>query len=307
MRAVILLTALAIVLTACGACGTGSGSKKPSSSRAPSGQEQPVKLSGLCFSPFLEQGAIGPGEVTPEQVATLLDVIKPYTRGVRTFSSTGIGPEMVAAAKARGLYVAAGCDLSTDPAYNEAEVSGLVELARGGGIDLAVVGEEALYFNMMSEEQLIGYIKRVRETGVPVTTSDTWGVLIGHPRVIAECDVVMANMFPYWELQSIGKSMDYLDSCYLKTKKASGAKKVLVETGWPSEGETKGKAVASPANAASFLSRFLEWADSKDVDYYYFEAFDEPWKGTREGAVGAHWGIWNDLMQLKPGMAEVLD
>lgn len=307
VRAAGLIAALVFVVAACGACGSGSSGAKPSSSQAaPRHEEGPVKLSGLCFSPFLEQGATAPAGVSREQVAALLDVITPYTDGIRTFSSSGIGGDMVAAADARGLYVAAGCDLSTDPAYNETEVAALVELANTGRVDLAVVGEEALYFNMMSEAQLIEYMKRVGETGVPVTTSDTWGVLIGHPAVIAECDVVMANMFPYWELQSIGGAIEYLDSCYRKVKKAAGDKDVLVETGWPSEGETKGKAVPSAANAARYLSEFTTWAESEKAGYYYFEAFDEPWKGTREGTVGAHWGIWDAAMQLKPGMARVL-
>ena len=53
----------------------------------------------------------------------------------------------------------------------------------------------------------------------------------------------------------------------------------------------------------------------KGYDYYLIEAFDQPWKNTGEGAVGAYWGLFDatghpkfgftGLLAQLPGMARL--
>ena len=244
--------------------------------------------------------------LTEARIAALLDTVSPYSDWVRTFSSTGVCAGIPALAKAKGLKVAAGCDLSSDPAYNEAEVNGLVALARSGKIDMAVVGEESLYFNFVSEPQLLDYIRRLKATGVPTTTSDTWGELLGHPAVMSECDVILANMYPYWENVDISQAVAHVDWSYQQVVKGAPGKEVIIDTGWPTAGDQKGAAVPSQANANYFLANFIAWANARQVPYFYFEAFDEPWKAKHEGPVGSHWGIWDNNGQMKPGVQGIL-
>ncbi len=258
------------------------------------------KLSGLCFSPYVRGSPAGDDTIGRGTIARLLEVIAPHTRGIRTFTSLGSGLESARLARKAGLVVAAGCNIESDAGANEAQVEGLMDLCRSGYADLAVVGEETLYFGFADEAALLGYMRRLKTTGVKVTTSETWGELIGHPAVIAECDVLLANMFPYWEKVPVSKAVEYLDSCYRKLRNKSRGKKIVVETGWPTAGETRGEAVAGPENARAFLEGFRSWARANGVEYYYFEAFDEPWKARSEGAVGAHWGIWRSDGRLKP-------
>ena len=35
------------------------------------------------------------------------------------------------------------------------------------------------------------------------------------------------------------------------------------------------------------------WAETDDVEIFYFAAFDEDWKVSAEGDVGAYWGLWD--------------
>ena len=265
----------------------------------------PERLGGLCFSPYLEEDPTRGGNVSPQRIASLLDTIAPYVQRIRTFCSTGDWVDVPRMATARGLSVAAGCDLYTDRAYNEVEVAGLVEQAGTGEVDLAVVGDETLYNDALTEDELISHIRRVKATGIPTTTSDSWDELLEHPRVVSECDVVVVNIYPFWEGVAVGDSIDYLDSCYRRVKEASGGKEVIVETGWPSGGEANGYAVPGPENAAYYLACFLKWAGARGVDYFYFEAFDEPWKTDREGSVGAHWGIWDSDGLLKESVKQI--
>lgn len=303
----LLLVALSLcastVVTSCAR--TRDAANRPADNQAtgPSGDATAaIKLSGLCFSPFVTDSPASGATITPELIDGLLTTVAPHTEGIRTFSSSGIGLETARLAKAKGLRVAAGCNIEGDEAADDAQVQALIDLCRSGYADLAVVGEEALYFKFVTEAKLIEYMRRVKTAGVKVTTSETWGELIGHPSVIRECDLLLANMFPYWEKVDITHAVEYLDRCYKKLEASARGKEIVVETGWPTEGETTGKAVASPTNARKFLEGFSDWAAANKVGYYYFEAFDEPWKATREGAVGAHWGIWQSDGQLKPSM-----
>ena len=53
---------------------------------------------------------------------------------------------------------------------------------------------------------------------------------------------------------------------------------VLSEIGWPSGGGTFGSSVASLSNLEYFANDFLCTFRDLPIEYYYFEAFDEPWK-----------------------------
>ena len=74
---------------------------------------------------------------------------------------------------------------------------------------------------------------------------------------------------------------------------------VIGEVGWPSEGRTRESAVATTANEALFLRRFLAYAEQQRLEYFVMEAFDQPWKAAAEGKVGAYWGVYDADRQQK--------
>jgi len=268
---------------------------------APSCGQPASQLSGLCFSPYLNSN---PRQAGP--VVDLLGEIAPHTEGIRTFGSTGVWAEVPPEAERLGLYMAAGAGLYDNKKYNASQVAGLVKLAKTGAVDLAVVGDENLMSNTVGEDELISYIKQVKATGVPTTTSDGWAELLAHPRVVSAVDIVIINVFPFVQGVSLDRAIEYLDSAYRKVKAKAGTKEVMVETGWPSAGESRWKAVPGPKNAARYLSDFTAWARSNGVRYFYFEAFDEPWKSKTEGSVGGHWGLWDNDGQMKQYARSVL-
>jgi exo-beta-1,3-glucanase (GH17 family) len=98
-----------------------------------------------------------------------------------------------------------------------------------------------------------------------------------------------------------------VNSAYRKVKAKAGSKEVIVETGWPSAGESRWNAVPGSKNATRYLSEFTSWARSNGVRYFYFEAFDEPWKSRTEGSVGGHWGLWDKDGQMKQYARSVLN
>jgi hypothetical protein len=204
------------------------------------------------------------------------------------------------------MKIAQGCWLSKDNKSNDTEIQNIIDASKAGNVDIAVVGNEVLYRKDMTEKQLLEYIKKVREAvpeKVTVATTDTYDELLKHPNIINAVDLVIVNIYPYWEGIGIEKNMSRLQETYKNLKAIAGGKEVWIgETGFPSAGDKIKDAVPSVANAAKYFSEFTSWADKNKVKYFYFEAFDEKWKELYEGKAGSHWGVFTSEGKLKPGM-----
>jgi exo-beta-1,3-glucanase (GH17 family) len=240
-----------------------------------------------------------------------MQIVAPYTQWIRTFGTTDGLEKAGLVARSLGLKAAIGAWLGRDLAANEQQITNLINICKAGQCDLAIVGSEVLLRGDLSEAQLIDYIKRVRQAvpaGIPVTTADVYSQFLTRPNVLANIDLVMANFYPYWEGTRVDLAMGSLHARYGEVKAAAGGKQVYVsETGWPSAGDQIGAAVPSAQNASFYFLNFVSWARANNVQYFYFESFDESWKAKYEGPQGAHWGIWDKDGNLKPGMQEVFD
>ena len=74
---------------------------------------------------------------------------------------------------------------------------------------------------------------------------------------------------------------------------------LLAEVGWPSNGRMRGGATATQADQAIYLRELTNALNKKGYNYFVVEAFDQPWKYTDEGSVGAYWGVFNAARQPK--------
>ncbi len=270
------------------------------------------KVYGLNFGPYTKEGQ-DPNHgtaVSAEQITELLTIIAPYTKWVRTFGCTSGLENVGRVAHELHLQAAVGAWLGRDMHANAVQIASLIIIAQEGHADLLVVGSEVLLRGNLTEAQLIEYINEVKNAlpGIQVTYADVYSVLLEHPAVIAAVDLIFVNYYPYWEGIDIEKAISNLNYWHQSIVTIAGGKTVIVsETGWPSEGNTIGSAVPSPENASFYFLNFVSWAKEKDVSYFYFEAFDEPWKADYEGTQGAHWGIWDKNGNLKEGMQDVFD
>jgi exo-beta-1,3-glucanase (GH17 family) len=274
---------------------------------------------GVNFSPY-ENGQNGSSGIilSEDQVYSRLKKIRGYSSWIRTFSVTHGMESAGALAHNLGFKTAIGAWLGPEPSWdtsgyyhgiNEAEVTNLIAAANRGEVDVAIVGSEALLRGDLSSTQLLGYIEQVHASipsNIPVTTVDTYDTLMVNPDVMSACDIIMANFYPYWEGDRIDTAMSALDGDYRALVRAAGSKEVWVaETGWPSDGDPVESAVPNAKNAAYFWLAFNSWAETNDVQSFYFEAFDEAWKAADEGPEGAHWGIRTATGGLKPYRSSV--
>lgn len=250
---------------------------------------------GLCFSPYLEGQAPG-SPVSEAQIRQRLEVIRPYTRWIRTFSCTDGHEQTPAIAHALGLKTLVGAWLGTDPDTNAREIAGVIEVARAGHADLVAVGNEVLLREDMSEDALLDCIAQVKAAlpGVPVGYVDAYYLFEQHPRVTAACDVVMTNCYPFWEGCPREDALAYMQSMMARTRAAAPGKRVLIsETGWPDRGSPFHGAHPSTEGAMRYIIDTVRWTREAGIELFYFSAFDEAWKVGTEGDVGAWWGLWD--------------
>jgi exo-beta-1,3-glucanase (GH17 family)/cellulose synthase/poly-beta-1,6-N-acetylglucosamine synthase-like glycosyltransferase len=259
------------------------------------------QLSSVSYAPF--EGAQHPDkhQASGTRIRADLRMLAPYTRAIRTYSSTG-GVELVPSiANEFGLKATIGAWIDKNEDRNEREMRSVIELARrNSNVDGIVVGNETIFRGEQKVSELIEKIQRVkRETQVPVTTGEIWHVWMEHPELASSVDFIAAHVLPYWEGFSEKQAVDQAVLIYNMLRQAYPGKRIVIaEFGWPSAGYNLKAANPGRLEQAAVLRDFVTRADAVGMDYNIVEAIDQPWK-IFEGGVGPYWGLFDSRRAQK--------
>jgi len=191
--------------------------------------------------------------------------------------------------------------LAKNTLLNAQEIDRGIELAkRYEDIVVAVnVGNEALVDwndHMVPVEKVIKYVRSVRQSiSQPVTVADNylWWINDGEA-LAAEVDFLGVHTYPAWESKTIDEGLQYTIENIEGVHAALPDKPIVIlEAGWATTA-SEFPDQASEANQARHYTELEEWARGSNVTVFFFEAFDEPWKGDPNNAEGAekHWGLF---------------
>jgi exo-beta-1,3-glucanase (GH17 family) len=192
--------------------------------------------------------------------------------------------------------------LAANAIKNAAEVQRGIALATEfADIVVAVnVGNEALVEwtdHMVPLEQVIAYVRQVKAAIVqPVTVADNyaWWRDNGAP-LAAEVDFLAVHSYPVWEGKTIDEGLSFTIENIDSVRAALPDKPLVAfEAGWATEASEFGER-ASEANQTRYFDEMRDWARETGTTVFFFEAFDEPWKGDPNNPLGAekHWGLFN--------------
>jgi len=256
------------------------------------------RLQSVSFAPFRDgQSPLQQIYPTPAQIEEDLRVVARQAEGIRTYTvreGLEVLPDM---ARRAGLAVTAGAWIGALPARNGPEVDELIRQADAHPdvIRRVIVGNEVLLRRDRTPEQLAAYIRRVREAvDQPVGYADVWENFVRFPRIAEEVDFLVIHILPYWEdvPGSVEHVRDHVLWAYREVQARFPGKPIMIgETGWPTEGRSRGPASPGKAEKALFLAAFAALAEEEGFDYNIIEAFDQRWKERLEGTVGARWGL----------------
>jgi len=257
----------------------------------------PAHIQGFSFSP-IRMGEDPTKHIYPTdaEIDADLKLVTGKVGTVRTYSVAGSLADIPQLAARHGLNVAVGAWIDDHRDTNETQLQTAIELARTHlNVMRVFVGNEVALQGYVPLKELEGYLDRARAAiGQPVGTAEPWNTWLEHPELAQHVDFIGVHLLPYWEGLPVDMAVDYSIEQFHRIQKAFPNKEVIIaEIGWPSRGRTHQYAVASEANEALFLRRFLARAKHEHFVYYIMEAFDQPWKAPQEGDVGAYWGVYN--------------
>jgi len=268
-------------------------------------------LQGFSYGPFRDGQnpnlGIYPSEL---QMSNDLTIIKNIAPKIRTYGDENTLYQIPKLCNNAGIDCYPGAWLSTDTNANETQINSLISIASSNfpttkGL---IVGNEVLLRGDMPKSSLINYINRVKtKTGKKVSTADSWYYFsdVNNSDLVNAVDFIVIHSHPYWEGISIGGAAQQVVIEYNLVAQKNPSKEIIVgETGWPSAGPSYGSAVPGIENQKKFLSDFDALSRQNNINYFFFEPFDEKWKG--EGGVGAYWGIFNSDRTKKSSLTNLL-
>jgi exo-beta-1,3-glucanase (GH17 family) len=193
-------------------------------------------------------------------------------------------------------------ELAANVLLNAAELQRGIELAnRFGDIVVAVnVGNEALVEwndHMVPLENVIAYVRDVKAAiDQPVTVADNyvWWIRDGAP-LAAEVDFLGVHAYPVWEDKTIDEALEYtIENIKGVHVALPGQRVVILEAGWATAA-TEFSGRANEKDQSRYFRELRGWAGATNTTTFFFEAFDEPWKGDENDPLGAekHWGLFN--------------
>ena len=184
-----------------------------------------------------------------------------------------------------------------------------------------IVANEVLFRKDMSIATLGTIMDNVRRNltakkiSLPVATSDLgddWTAALA-----ADSDYIMANVHPFFSGVTAQEAASWTWNFWKEHDgpfwKSDTSKNIISETGWPSAGGKNCGQATSCSNGAvagiqemnRFMSDWVCQALDNGTNYFWFEAFDEPWK-IRFNEKGKEWedkwGLMDINRKLKDGV-----
>lgn len=191
---------------------------------------------------------------------------------------------------------------------NRREVDAAVRLAADYPDIVAAVcvgNETQIYWSAYRSplDILIGHARHVRaNVAAPVTVADDFNFW-NKPESRAlgsEIDFITMHAHPMWNGLQLDDALPWLREQPGVVRAMHGDRLVVVgETGWATSVHTEGeqarliKGKPGEAEQKIFYDTLREWSHAKREVVFFFEAFDENWKGGSHPAeVEKHWGVF---------------
>lgn len=194
-------------------------------------------------------------------------------------------------------------EISKHIEYNQNQLNRAIELANEYKEHIIGVsaGNEAVPTwneNLVSPSRVLYFVKQLKKyTSVPVTYCDSaWEWKGALKDVAKEVDYISIHIYPVWHKKGVNEGIDICKNEYDEINELYPNKQVIItETGWPtcSNGGNIPEELANETNQLLYNKVIDEWSFKNEVVTFFFEAFDEPWKGSSNAKEPEkHWGYY---------------
>lgn len=152
--------------------------------------------------------------------------------------------------------------------------------------------------HLVPVQTVVQMVKKVKQQAKqPVTFCENYVPWLHHLQPLAEViDFISIHTYPVWEYKNIHEAIAYTEANYRAVAQAYPNKPVVItEAGWATQSNGRG---IPPENVNEHLQKIYfdelaQWTVKHQVLCFYFEAFDENWKGSEHPLEPEkHWGIF---------------
>jgi len=148
------------------------------------------------------------------------------------------------------------------------------------------------------EDRVLEFVRIVQNgANQPVTFCENYAPWLYKLEKLAKgVDFISIHTYPVWEYKHISEALDYTKENYFSvSEKYPGKPVVITEAGWATNSNGRG---INPENVNEefqkvYFEKLMAWAEKENIMTFFFEAFDEPWKGSPEPLEPEkHWGLF---------------
>ncbi len=157
-------------------------------------------------------------------------------------------------------------------------------------------------------EHVIEYVRMLKKGArQPVTFCENY--VPWHNKLITlvdEVDFISIHSYPVWEYKHIKEALEYTRQNYYDVADKYPHKPVMItEAGWATN--SNGRGISSENVSEEFqeiyYNELVKWSKDEGILIFFFEAFDESWKGfPEEMEPEKHWGLFYENRKPKKVM-----
>lgn len=214
-----------------------------------------------------------------------------------------------------GVYTEA--ELEFNRLNNEKKIQRLIRLANlyPEIVFSLSVGNEACVDwtdHYVPVSRVIEYVKQVKKrASQPVTFCENYVPWLNTLKPLAEVvDFISIHTYPVWEYKHIHESLGYTQQNYYAIANLYPQKAVVItEAGWATNSNGRGidPENVSEDNQKAYYEDLMAWTEKENILTFFFEAFDESWKGSPEPLEPEkHWGLFRIDRTPKKVMATTI-
>lgn len=159
---------------------------------------------------------------------------------------------------------------------------------------------------------VVEYVKLIKDSATqPVTFCENYVPWLSNLKPLTEVvDFISIHTYPVWEYKHIHQAIGYTkDNYYAVANMYPDIPVVITEAGWATNSNGRGidPEHVCEVQQKTYYNDLMEWTDKEQIITFFFEAFDEPWKGSPEPfEPEKHWGLYKVDRSPKLVMQELV-
>ncbi|MEK8023661.1 MAG: glycosyl hydrolase family 17 protein [Candidatus Hydrogenedentota bacterium] len=286
----------------------------------------------ISYGPFRDGQEPGQKGPTEGEILSDLQLIGKNWKHIRLYDSSEVSELVLKVIRKNhlpirvmlGVWIAPPDKFDWAAKGNKTQVENAVRLAKEYsdiviGINVGNETQVSWSFHRTDRNLLLKAIRAVRNNVTqPVTTADDYNFWNKEESrsMAEEVDFIVVHLYAMWNGQKLAEAIPWMEKNYSGIQALHPGKMLVIgEAGWattynaskkgPGDQGTLIKGEVNEKAQKAFYEALSGWIDERKVTTFWFEAFDENWKGggTASGPleVEKHWGLYT--ADRKPKLA----